>query len=131
MSYKNPSIYLAISRTNVQLMRLLLLSLNTRTFNRPFLTHVGISPVAYRKIARFRHSLKNKLFNDQFKKLTEIEQGLRTHLNGGIFNEQRKEDRLVNRYSLSSPIPERYTPSLPHETCTNHIGHSICVAYFL
>lgn len=46
--------------------------LNNRTFNRVFQKHVGISPVRFRKIARFRHSLKNKLFNGKFKKLTEI-----------------------------------------------------------
>ncbi len=33
---------------------------------------MSISPVAWKKIARFRHSLKNKLFNARFKKLTEI-----------------------------------------------------------
>lgn len=48
------------------------LNLTVRSFNRLFLKHMSISPVAWKKIARFRHSLKNKLFNDQFKKLTEI-----------------------------------------------------------
>ena len=48
------------------------LSLNIRTFNRLFHRHFGISPVAFRKIARFRHSMKNKLFSDKFKTLTEI-----------------------------------------------------------
>lgn len=48
------------------------LELSTRSFNRLFQKHMGISPVAWKKIARFRHSLKNKLFNAQFKKLTEI-----------------------------------------------------------
>lgn len=48
------------------------LNLTTRSFNRLFLKHMSISPVAWKKIARFRHSLKNKLFNEQFKKLTEI-----------------------------------------------------------
>lgn len=48
------------------------LGLTTRTFNRLFDKHMSISPVAWRKIARFRHSLDNKLFNDRFKKLTEI-----------------------------------------------------------
>ncbi|AXY72974.1 AraC family transcriptional regulator [Paraflavitalea soli] len=48
------------------------LGLTTRSFNRLFQKHMSISPVAWKKIARFRHSLKNKLFNAQFKKLTEI-----------------------------------------------------------
>lgn len=48
------------------------LGLTPRSFNRLFHKHMSISPVAWKKIARFRHSLKNKLFNAQFKKLTEI-----------------------------------------------------------
>lgn len=48
------------------------LNLSTRSLNRLFQKHMSISPVAWKKIARFRHSLKNKLFNAQFKKLTEI-----------------------------------------------------------
>jgi AraC-like DNA-binding protein len=48
------------------------LNLNTRTFNRLFLKHLAISPVHFRKIARFRHSLRNKLFSEHFKSLTEI-----------------------------------------------------------
>jgi AraC-like DNA-binding protein len=48
------------------------IDLNVRTFNRLFYKHFGISPVAFKKIARFRHSMKNKLFNRQFKTLTEI-----------------------------------------------------------
>lgn len=48
------------------------LQISTRTFNRLFKLHVGISPVAYKRIARFRHSLNNKLFSEQFKTLTDI-----------------------------------------------------------
>ncbi len=48
------------------------LCMNNRSFNRMFNKHLGISPIGFRKIARFRHSLKNKLFKDQFKTLTEI-----------------------------------------------------------
>ncbi|WP_205503589.1 helix-turn-helix domain-containing protein [Rufibacter psychrotolerans] len=44
----------------------------TRTLHRTFKKHVGISPVGYRKIARFRHSLHNKLVVSHFKKLTEV-----------------------------------------------------------
>lgn len=43
-----------------------------RTFNRMFLREVGISPAKFKKIARFRHSLNNKLFNRQLQRLTEI-----------------------------------------------------------
>jgi AraC-like DNA-binding protein len=43
-----------------------------RTFTRQFRDAIGVSPIAYRRIARFRHSLENKLINEQFKKLTEI-----------------------------------------------------------
>lgn len=48
------------------------LSINTRALNRLFDKHLGINPVAFRKVARFRHSLKNRLFNEKFKTLTEI-----------------------------------------------------------
>ncbi|QHL87904.1 helix-turn-helix domain-containing protein [Nibribacter ruber] len=48
------------------------LKLNPRTFHRLFKKHMGISPVGYRKVARFRHSLNNKLVDAQFKKLTEL-----------------------------------------------------------
>ncbi|RPD41420.1 helix-turn-helix domain-containing protein [Chitinophaga barathri] len=48
------------------------LSLNARTFNRLFHQFLAVSPVTYRKIARFRHSLKNKLFRQQFQNLTQI-----------------------------------------------------------
>ncbi|MBI3133839.1 MAG: helix-turn-helix domain-containing protein [Bacteroidetes bacterium] len=48
------------------------LAVSSRTLNRLFTRHVGISPASYRKIAQFRHSLRNKLFATRFKKLTEI-----------------------------------------------------------
>ncbi|MNQ99593.1 DNA-binding transcriptional regulator AraC [compost metagenome] len=48
------------------------LSLNNRTFNRLFYKHLATSPVTHRKIARFRHSLKNKLIKQQFDNLTQI-----------------------------------------------------------
>jgi len=48
------------------------LCMNTRSFNRLFYNQLGISPASFRKIARFRHSLKNMIINRQFKKLTEI-----------------------------------------------------------
>jgi AraC-like DNA-binding protein len=48
------------------------LKISTRTLNRLFKKHLGLSPVTYRTVSRFRHSLTNKLFNDEFKKLTAI-----------------------------------------------------------
>lgn len=47
-------------------------SLSSRTLDRVFKKHLGTSPVGFRKIARFRHSLKNKLFSNKFKTLTKI-----------------------------------------------------------
>lgn len=48
------------------------LDMNSRTFNRLFLRELALSPVRFRKIARFRHSLKNKIFSQHFETLTEI-----------------------------------------------------------
>lgn len=48
------------------------LSTSVRSFNRLFYNNMGITPVSFRKIARFRHSLRNRLFNEQFKNLTDI-----------------------------------------------------------
>jgi AraC-like DNA-binding protein len=48
------------------------LGLSERTFNRLFAKHIGMTPAGYRKVARFRKSLENKLFGDRFKKLTEL-----------------------------------------------------------
>lgn len=46
--------------------------LHLRSFNREFRKHLGISPSGFRKIARFRHSMHNRLFNEGFKRLTDI-----------------------------------------------------------
>jgi AraC-like DNA-binding protein len=43
-----------------------------RTFSRIFHREVGVSPVRFKKIARFRHSLKNKLFSERFQRLTDV-----------------------------------------------------------
>lgn len=48
------------------------ISMNARSFHRLFCKNMGIPPVSFRKIARFRHSMQNKLFSDQFRSLTEI-----------------------------------------------------------
>ena len=49
-----------------------LIGLNIRTFNRMFKENLGISPVRFKNIARFRHSLNNKVFIEQFQRLTDI-----------------------------------------------------------
>jgi AraC-like DNA-binding protein len=72
------------------------LHLSTRSFNRLFLKHMSISPVAWKKIARFRHSLKNKLFNAQFKKLTEI--GYDSN-----FYDQSYFNKVYNKLTGASP----------------------------
>ncbi|WP_089899516.1 helix-turn-helix domain-containing protein [Chitinophaga arvensicola] len=51
------------------------MQLHVRSFHRLFYKRVGISPVAFRKIARFRHSLKNKLLLTPGRSLTEIGYG--------------------------------------------------------
>lgn len=48
------------------------LSLSLRSFNRLFKQAIGVSPVEYRQIARFRYSLKQKFIQEQFSKLTAI-----------------------------------------------------------
>lgn len=48
------------------------MNLTTRTFNRMFRRQMGISPIEYKTISKFRHSLKNKLFKQQFERLTAI-----------------------------------------------------------
>lgn len=48
------------------------LSISARSLDRLFVKHLGITPIAFKKIARFRHSLKNKIFSAKFKTLTEI-----------------------------------------------------------
>lgn len=48
------------------------LQLNVRTFNRIFRKHLGISPIGYRKVARFRHSLQNKLVETNLKRMTDL-----------------------------------------------------------
>lgn len=46
--------------------------MSEKTLNRMFRRHIALSPVAYRKIARFRHSMSNKLYSDQLSSLTQI-----------------------------------------------------------
>ncbi|MFT3743399.1 MAG: helix-turn-helix domain-containing protein [Pyrinomonadaceae bacterium] len=48
------------------------IGINVRTFSRLFKENVGISPAGFKKIARFRHSLNNKMFSDNFERLTDV-----------------------------------------------------------
>jgi len=48
------------------------LHISVRTYNRNFKQLIGTSPAEYRRIARFRHSLTNKLYSRQFKRLTDL-----------------------------------------------------------
>lgn len=48
------------------------LDIAERSFNRAFKSLIGISPVGFRKIARFRQSLENKVVKDKFKRLIDI-----------------------------------------------------------
>lgn len=46
--------------------------MSEKTLNRLFRKHIALSPVAFRKIARFRHSMDNKLYRDRLGSLTQI-----------------------------------------------------------
>ncbi|TWR28904.1 AraC family transcriptional regulator [Mucilaginibacter pallidiroseus] len=46
--------------------------LSLRTFNRLFKKHLGVSPITHQRIARFRYSLENKLFDERSKSLSDI-----------------------------------------------------------
>lgn len=48
------------------------LTIHVRTFNRLFKRHIGVSPVVYRKVARFRNSLAGNQQNRDLKKLAEL-----------------------------------------------------------
>jgi len=48
------------------------LGMSTRSFDRLFVKHIGMSPICFKKIARFRDSLQNRLFNQNFTKLTTV-----------------------------------------------------------
>lgn len=67
-----------------------------RSFNRHFKSHIGVSPACYRQIARFRHSLENKLFDEQFQKLTTIAYN-------SNFYDQAYFNKLYKQLSGSNP----------------------------
>jgi AraC-like DNA-binding protein len=43
-----------------------------KTFQRHFIKHMGCTPIEYKRICRFRHSIASKLTKDEFKSLTSI-----------------------------------------------------------
>lgn len=48
------------------------ISMTPRSFHRLFYKNLGIPPISFRKIARFRHAMQNRMFSDQFSSLTEV-----------------------------------------------------------
>ncbi|MBD2757484.1 helix-turn-helix domain-containing protein [Spirosoma validum] len=46
-------------------------NMNVRTFHRLFVKNMSLSPASYRKIARFRHSLRDQVLHEHFKSLTQ------------------------------------------------------------
>lgn len=71
-------------------------NISERTLNRLFHLHVGISPVAYRKIARFRRSLEDKVIREKFKRLSDI--GYESN-----YYDQSYFIKMVNKLSGKSP----------------------------
>lgn len=47
-------------------------NVSPRTFSRNFRDVIGVSPIEYKRIIRFRHSIEEKLFGSQFRRLTDI-----------------------------------------------------------
>ncbi|UYQ93410.1 helix-turn-helix domain-containing protein [Chitinophaga horti] len=73
-----------------------MVNISERSLNRLFHLHIGLSPVAYRKIARFRQSLEGKVVHDKFKRLTDI--GYDSH-----YYDQPYFIRMCNKLSGKSP----------------------------
>lgn len=71
-------------------------NVSLRSFNRNFKEVLGVSPVEYRRIAQFRHSINNKLFQTQFKRLTDI--GYESH-----FYDQSYFNKIYKKLSGSNP----------------------------
>jgi AraC-like DNA-binding protein len=71
-------------------------NVSLRTFNRNFKAVLGVSPVEYRRIAQFRHSLGNKLFQSQLKRLTAI--GYESH-----FYDQSYFNKIYHKLTGSNP----------------------------
>lgn len=71
-------------------------NVSLRTFNRNFKDVLGVSPVEYRRIAQFRHSIENKLFRSQFTRLTDI--GYKSH-----FYDQSYFNKIYQKLTGSNP----------------------------
>lgn len=67
-----------------------------RSFNRKFKEVLSVSPVEYRRIAQFRHSIENKLFQSQFKRLTDI--GYESH-----FYDQSYFNKIYQKLAGANP----------------------------
>jgi AraC-like DNA-binding protein len=48
------------------------LNMTARTLNRRMLSHLGISPIGFKKVARFRHSLQQHIFADRLKRMSDL-----------------------------------------------------------
>lgn len=70
--------------------------LSLRSFNRKFKEAIGVSPIVYRQIARFRNSLENKLYHRQFKRLTDIGYG-------SYFYDQSYFNKIYRKMSGQNP----------------------------
>lgn len=71
-------------------------NVSLRSFNRKFKEILGVSPVEYRRIAQFRRSIENKLFQSQFKRLTDI--GYESH-----FYDQSYFNKIYHKLTGSNP----------------------------
>ncbi len=71
-------------------------NVSLRTFNRNFKDILGVSPVEYRRITQFRRSIENKLFQSQFKRLTDI--GYESH-----FYDQSYFNKIYQKLAGTNP----------------------------
>ncbi len=75
---ENKSLYVAIryledTETNYSIEKIAsLCGFSLKTFQRHFSKHLTCSPMEYKRIARFRHSLQNKLISKELKTLTSL-----------------------------------------------------------
>lgn len=71
-------------------------NVSLRSFNRQFKEVLGVSPVEYRRIAQFRQSINHKLYQSQFKRLTDI--GYESH-----FYDQSYFNKIYQKLTGSNP----------------------------
>lgn len=78
VDFKNKGLYETIKyledyESNYSIEKIAALSgLSLKTFQRNFKKHLTCSPIEYKRISRFRHSLENKLISEEIKTLTSI-----------------------------------------------------------